>query len=215
MHKDLRSALESGLKQGLSRDTIRSLAKQGGWTEQEIQEAMASFVETELPIAIPVRKPVRFARETYLYLMQITSYVVSAIAFLILWFQYLNIWLPDNITDYSYAQNSARDLIRIGLSMLIVSVPILLLVSRSIRRYEAAVPDAPLNSTKQGALYFGAFVASVVAAVTLMATVYTGLNGEATLRFLLKVLAILLVCGATTWLGRVELKQESIRRKSP
>lgn len=210
MSKDLRNAVEQGLRQGLSRDTLRTLAKQGGWLDDEVEDELRSFVDTPEPVAMPVRKPVRFAKESYLYLMQTTSYVVSAVAFTILWFQYLNTWLPD-VAMESYRSSTVRELIRTGISMLVVAVPTLLLVTRSIRRHERTAVDAPLNATKQGVLYLGTFVASLSAAITLMVTVYAGLSGEATLRFLLKVGIILLVCAVTAWLARTELQQKASR----
>ena len=214
MQKDLREATAHALKQGLSREAIRDLLHQGGWQKDEVEQALGLFVDTSQPVAIPVRAPVRFAKEGYLYLMQTISYVVSAMAFLILWFQYLNTWLPDPLITDSYRVDSARSLIRTGLSMLIVSLPIFLLVSSSIRKDEADRADAPQNPTKQGILYLGVFIASCAAAITLMVTIYAGLSGEATARFLLKVLAVLLVCGATGWIARQELKTEASRKKT-
>lgn len=214
MQKDLREATSQALMQGLSREDVRALLKQGGWQKDEVEQALALFVDTDKPVAIPVRAPVRFAKESYLYLMQTISYVVSAIAFLILWFQYLNTWLPDPFISDSYRYESARSLIRTGLSMLIVALPIFLFVSSVIRKDEANRADAPQNPTKQGILYLGAFVASCAAAITLMVTIYAGLSGEATLRFLLKVLAVLTVCGATGWIARQELRTEAARKKS-
>ncbi len=212
MQKDLREAVASSLKQGVSREKIEALMMEGGWKQTEVQEALAAFVVTPEAVAIPVRAPVTFAKESYLYLMQMLSYIISSVAFLILWFQYLNVWMPDAVSD-TYMITNAKELIRTGMSMLIVALPIFFLVSSSVRKTEAETADAPRNATKQGMLYLGAFAATIAASITLMVTVYQGLSGEATVRFLLKVLAILLVCGVTGFLARYELRSEKTRLK--
>ena len=214
MQKDLREATSHALEQGLTHDEIRTLLEKGGWPVAEIDQALALFVVTDKPVAIPVRSPVRFAKEGYLYLMQTLSYVVSAIAFLILWFQYLNTWFPGPFTVDSYRPEATRSLIRTGLSMLIVALPVFLYVSSIIRKDEASRADAPQNTTKQAVLYLGAFVASCAAAITLMVTLYAGLSGEATLHFFLKLVAVFIACAGTVWIAKQELRTEASRASS-
>ncbi|MBP7005892.1 hypothetical protein KBB27_02095 [Patescibacteria group bacterium] len=213
MNRDLRTAVGHALEQGISRSELRETLARAGWTEKEREEALQTFVESSHPIAIPVRAPVTLAKESYLYFMQVLFYTLSAIAFLILWFQYINIWLPTDPTGYSDAYSSTRELIRTGLSMLSVSLPVFLLTSYFVTKHETGLVEAPQNALKQGFMYLGAIAASVTAAVTLMTTIYTGLNGEATSRFLLKVLAILLICGLTAFLASHELRSDRERRE--
>lgn len=213
MNRDLRLAVANALEKGLSRQDLNALLAEAGWSEKERAEALGAFLESPHPIAIPKRAPLTLAKESYLYFMQVAFYVVSAIAFLILWFQYINLWIPDPLT-YPYAQNEIRSLIRTGLSMLIVSLPIFLGISLLIGKHEKSRPDAPENPIKQGFIYLGAVTASVTAAITLMTTIYQGLSGEATGRFLLKVLAILLVCGVTALITGRELRGQKRRHAS-
>lgn len=210
MNKDLRTSVAHALEQGISREDLRALLSDAGWSEKERNEALDAFIDTRHPIAIPKRSPLTLPKESYLYFMQVAFYTISAVAFLILWFQYINLWLPDPST-FSYQETSIRSLIRTGLSMLIVSLPVFLLVSWLIGRHEATQIDAPQNPLKQGFVYLGAVVASVTAAITMMVTVYEGLSGEATGRFFLKVLAILLVCAVTAYITWRELRSERER----
>ncbi len=207
MNKDLRQSVANALEQGVSRKDVREMVAKAGWTDKEADEVLGTYVESTLPVAIPKREPITHAKESYLYFMQVISYIALAIAFLILWFQYINLWLPRGaMYPYIYEENSLRELIRVGLSMLIVSLPTFLGVSYAISKHEARMTDRQQNGIKQGALYLGALAASIAAAITLMVTVYMGLNGEATGKFLLKVLAILLVCGVTGFLAWRELR---------
>lgn len=206
MQKDLRWAVIHAFEQGHSSQEIQQTLKKGGWSSEEIQEVLQSLIVSEKGAVLPVRKPVTFAKESYLYLMQAMAYIAVSISMLVLWFQYLNLWLPDVLSgDYSYMRESAQNLIRTGLSILIVAFPVFAYVSHIIRDMEANFANAPQNTTKQGTLYLMSFIASMVAIITLMVTVFQGLNGEATLRFFAKVLGILALCGWTGWIARREL----------
>ena len=211
MNKDLRLSVSRALEHGVSRENVRELVNKAGWTSKETDEVLETFVESPEPVAIPKREPVRFAKESYLYIMQVISYTTFAIAFLILWFQYLNKWLPDSVVG-TYQDTSIVGLIRVGLSIFIVALPVFLGISWMINNHESKLTDGRQNAVKQGSLYLGSLVASIAASITLMVTVYTGLSGEATGRFLLKVLAILLVCGVTGFLAWRELRFEKDRR---
>lgn len=210
MNKDLRMSVARALEHGVSRAQVQELVAKAGWTSKEIDEVLATFVESDAPVAIPRREPVRFAKESYLYIMQVISYTTVAVSFLILWFQYINQWLPEG-TIYSYQTDGIRELIRVGMSMFIVAMPVLLGISWVIAKHEAQITDGRQNAVKQGSLYLGSLVASVAAAITLMVTVFAGLSGEATGRFLLKVLAILIVCSVTGYLAWRELRFERDR----
>lgn len=205
MNKDLRQSVANALEQGVSRKDVREMVAKAGWTDKEADEVLGTYVESTLPVAIPKREPITYAKESYLYFMQVISYTAFAVAFLILWFQYINLWLPLGALE-SYQATSIRELIRIGLSILIVSLPVLLGISYIISKHESQMSDRQQNPVKQGSLYLGALAASIAAAITLMVTIYMGLNGEATGRFLLKVFAILLVCGITGFLAWRELR---------
>lgn len=208
MQKDLRIAVIRAFEQGHSSQEVRSSLEKGGWSEEEIQEVLQSVVVSDNHLVLPVRKPVTFAKESYLYLMQAVAYIAVIISMLVLWFQYLNLWIPDplgGVNDYRYVREAVEGLIRTGLSILIVALPVFVYVSHLIRRMEESFANAPQNTTKQGVLYFMSFVASMVAIITLMITVFQGLNGEATLRFGLKVLMILGLCAFTGWVARREL----------
>lgn len=213
MNRDLRLAVGHALEQGISRDILRETLTRAGWTEKEREEALETFVESTHPIAIPVRAPTTLAKESYLYFMQVFFYTLTAIAFLILWFQYINLWIPTDTINAYGDSSGARDLIRTGLSILIVSLPVFLVVSRFIAKHESRLVEPPQNALKQGFMYLGAVAASVTASITLMMTVYTGLNGEATARFLLKGLALLLICGLTAFLASYELRSDRERRE--
>lgn len=213
MNKDLRASVAHALEQGISREDLRTLLGKAGWSEKERDEALDAFIDTPHHLAIPKRSPLTLPKESYLYFMQVAFYTITAVAFLILWFQYINLWLPDPQNADSYMIASVRSLIRTGLSMLIVSLPVFLGVSWLIGRHEATQVDAPQNALKQGFVYLGAIVASVTAAITLMVTVYEGLSGEATSKFFLKIFAILLVCAITAYITWRELRSGRERRE--
>ena len=135
-------------------------------------------------------------RDVFLYLLSIITLVASAVSFGILVFQYINIYFPDIIADYYISPSSYYGSIRQALATLIVIFPVYVWVSRFLKK------DIKENSEKRDLkirkwlLYFTVFVAALVVIGDLVALINTFLEGELTMRFILKVLAIFFIAGS-------------------
>lgn len=115
----------------------------------------------------------------------------SIFAFVSLIFGYLDHVFPDPLAYYSgdpYASG-----ISYQMAMIIVLLPVFFVLMRFIRRSIAADPTRGDVWIRRWALYLTIFIAGVTVAADLVTLVVYFLNGDVTLRFILKVVTILLV----------------------
>ncbi|MEK7452221.1 MAG: DUF5671 domain-containing protein, partial [Patescibacteria group bacterium] len=103
--------------------------------------------------------------------------------------QYINVAYPD-VLNSSYG---AYDIIRNAISSLVIVWPVLILVSWMIGKDMRADSERQTVRVRKWLMYLTLFIASIVVIVDLISLLNTFLNGEITIRFLLKVLTILAV----------------------
>lgn len=119
---------------------------------------------------------------------------VSVFAFIALIFNYLNYVFPDPLQYFPADPYSGG--IAYEMASLIVLVPLatflLLLIHRTIRRD----PTRGEIWVRRWALYLTLFIAGATVAIDLITLIMYFLQGDVTVRFLLKVLVVLLVVGA-------------------
>lgn len=115
------------------------------------------------------------------------------IAFISLIFDYINYAMPDTALGY-YADPYAT--ISYEMASLIVLAPLCLILMRVIRRQIAQDPSRSEVWVRRWALFLTLFIAGATVAVDLIVLLNTFLSGEElSVRFLLKVLVVLLVAG--------------------
>lgn len=143
----------------------------------------------------------------FLHLFAILTLYFGAGSLLTLLFQYVNGLFPDvlesgySITQYSYS------LIRFAISALIVVFPAFLLTTRYLNKAYLENPNVRALSIRKWLIYFTLFAAAVIIAGDLVSLVYRLLGGEITTRFVLKVVAVLLVAGAVFYYYFYDLKR--------
>ena len=135
-------------------------------------------------------------RDVFLYLLSIVTLVASAVSFGILVFQYINVYFPDLINDYYYSASNYYGTIRQALATLIVIFPVYIWVSRFLKKDIEANPEKRELKIRKWLLYLTVFVAALVIIGDLVTLINTYLNGEITMRFILKVLAIIFIAGS-------------------
>ncbi len=115
----------------------------------------------------------------------------SVFAFIVLMFDYLNYTYPDALSYYSsdpYAGGVSYEM-----AILIVLFPIFLVLTTIIRRMAAADPSRREIWVRRWATYLTLFIAGAGMAADLVTLIMYFLNGDVTMRFLLKVALLLLV----------------------
>lgn len=194
MHDNLWRFIDHAQQKGMDHATIFLLLRSAGWKEKEIADA---FAARELAMPIPERAVIGSARDAFLHLLAYTALYAWAISLIFLFFTYIEFAFPDPVTRPStYAIEGALSGIRASLATLIVSYPVFLLVWWFLLREVRISPE----KAKGGVRRWLSFLSLFVGAVTIMAdgitVVYYLVEGDLTVRFLLKVAVLFVVTGA-------------------
>lgn len=145
------------------------------------------------------QKPRTTPKDFFVYLGTAISLYVSAGSLLSLLFSIINERFADalEMTAYYYggygyqAGNGAT----FAIASLIIVVPIYLFLSYFIRKDIAADNEKRGLAIRKWFVWFTLFAAGFAVAGDLVALLYTFLQGEVTIRFILKVLSVLIVAG--------------------
>lgn len=134
------------------------------------------------------------AKNFILQLASLITLFVSIPAFITLVFGVINLVFPDAAESYWRIDN-AREGIRISIAILVIFFPAYLLTTRIVnksRRTEGTI----YHTLTKWLIYIALLVAGIIMLIDLAVVVMTFLNGEITIRFILKALAVLAVIGS-------------------
>ncbi len=136
-------------------------------------------------------------KDFFLYVGAMVALYVSSISFVSLLFNVINAAFPDALENSyyygSYDPYSAG--MRISVAALIVFLPIFIALSARIQKELKEVPERAELWVRKWLVYITLFVAGLAVAIDLVTLINSFLSGEITTRFILKVLAVLLVAG--------------------
>lgn len=118
----------------------------------------------------------------------------SVIAFITLLFQYINYAYPDPLV-YVFAEPFSGG-IRFAMASLIVLVPVAIILMRLVRKDIEQEPAKSELWVRRWALVLTVFIAGAAVVGDLITLINYFLGGDLTMRFVLKVLVLLLVAGA-------------------
>lgn len=147
------------------------------------------------------------AKDFFLHLLSIVTLYGSAVAFLILIFQYINILLPDTLRGGIYEVFGARSTARGALATLIVVFPVYVWATWFLGKMYAKMPEKRGLGVRRWLIYFTLFAAALIIIGDLVTLVRSLLEGELTLRFVLKVVAIFFVAGSVFGYYLVDVKR--------
>jgi len=136
-------------------------------------------------------------KDIFLHLLASVTLYVSAISFLTLLFQLINIGFPDAVLgDNFYRISAAYAGIRWSIATLIVVFPVYIWSSWFLNKNYQASPEKADLSIRKWLIYFTLFIAALIIIGDLVTLINTFLGGEVTVRFILKVLSVLFVTGS-------------------
>lgn len=145
-------------------------------------------------------------KDVFLHLLAMLALYVSAISFITLYFQYINVLVPDPLDQYSYLGVSGP--IRWSMASLMIIFPVYIWVSRLLRKDYALFPEKKDLKIRKWLVYLTLFIAGLVIIGDLVSLIYNFLGGDVTLRFALKIAVILFVTGQIFWYYLWELKEK-------
>jgi hypothetical protein len=148
-----------------------------------------------LEMPVPMPPDAGGARDAFLHLLMFVSLFTTAISSIALMFQYINRWFPDAAFEDPYYLDDNSG-IRWSIASLIVAFPLFLWISRILHREMEQHVEKAASAIRRWLTYLTLFIAAATLMGDVITLVFYLLNGEITLRFLLKVLVILYVAGA-------------------
>lgn len=154
----------------------------------------------------PLERPHTTPKDFFIHLGSIISLYVTAVSLLALLFQLINSLFPDPAL-YEYAGNYSSG-IRFAIASLIIAFPLYLWLTRMVSRDMMLRPETAELPIRKWLTYFTLFIAGATVAVDLVVLINTFLSGELTIRFLLKVVAVLFVAAAIFTYYRFDLKRD-------
>jgi hypothetical protein len=134
------------------------------------------------------------ARNFALQLGSLIALYVSVSALIAIVFGVINITYPDTAEGY-WAYDSAQQGIRFGIAVLIVVFPTYLLLTRFVNQIRRKETGTYLMLTKW-LVYLSLLLGASILIGDLVTVILTYLNGDITLRFILKAATLLVIIGA-------------------
>jgi hypothetical protein len=195
MDQPLGAFLDHARSKGMDHATIRMLLLSAGWKEKEIARALT---EHSLDMPVPTPPDVGGAREAFMHLVAFAALYTAVIALVALVFDFVNLALPDQaMTEYAGPRAEyVRTAIRWEMASLIVSFPLLVVMSRLLLKELRAAPERIRSPVRRWLTYLTLFVAAVALGVDLITLVSSLLEGELSARFLLKVATVFVAAGS-------------------
>lgn len=132
-------------------------------------------------------------KDVFMHLLSIVALYISAINFIVLIFQYINLSFPDPLEGFYYG--GVAGTIRWAMASLIIVYPVYLLATKLLNREYREEPEKRELKIRKWLVYFTLFAAAVTIIGDLVTLVYNFLGGELTARFILKILVVLAVSG--------------------
>ena len=148
-------------------------------------------------------------KDVFLHLLSIIALYVSAGSFIALIFQYINLLIPDPVSSNIYSVRAAQSAIRFSLASFIVVFPVYIWSVWFLGKSYKSSPEKLNLRIRRWLLNFTIFLAAIVIIGDLVILIFNLLQGELAVRFLLKVLAVLLVAAAILGFYFSELKRKA------
>src|SRR5262245_20515674 len=137
-------------------------------------------------------KPKVTPKDFFLWVAAMIALYVSVFSLIALFFQYIDYTFPDALNYYVDPYSGG---IRAAMASLLVLFPTFLLLMRFIRKDIERVPEKKDLWVRRWALFLLVFVAGATIVIDLITLINYFLGGDLTMRFILKVLVVLLVAG--------------------
>lgn len=175
--------VRDALGKGVQRAEVESTLLQAGWSRKQVQDALDGFADVAFPVPVPKPRPYTEAREAFLYGLLFLALYLGAYSLGALVFVLIERWFPQGTVILNM-----RFAMRWPVSMLAVTVPVFIFVSRVIGRDLRSDPGKRASEIRTKLTYLTLFISAAVMIGILAGLIYSFLGGELTVRFVLKAL---------------------------
>lgn len=133
-------------------------------------------------------------KNIFLHLFAFVTLYISAISFGSLLFDYINRWFPDRLAPY-YFNGDFSSSLRWAIASLVIVYPLYCAALWYMKREFSRYPELEASRIRKWLTYFTLFAAAVAMVTDLVTLLYNFLGGEISIRFILKVCAVLFIAG--------------------
>ncbi len=213
MDEALTQFIRKALARGIAKPEIEAKLLVAGWPEDEVRTALSAWADADFPIPVPRPKPYLSAREAFTYLVLFMMLYASAWSLGSLLLDFIERTLPDAAGgDYRTSESALRG-IRWAVSILLVAFPGYFWLSRRSYRAARRDPEKRKSKVRKWLTYLTLFLAAATLLGDLISLVFSLLEGELTIRFLLKTLTVGSIAGSVFGYYLWDLKQDDLRPK--
>lgn len=132
-------------------------------------------------------------RDVFVHLLAIVVLYGSAVSFLVLVFNYINILFPDMLENSYSSVTEIYQSIRWSISTLVVLFPVYIGTTWYLNKSYFQNPSKRNLRIRKWLVYFTLFLTALIIIGDMVTLIYRLLEGYLTLRFILKILAVLFV----------------------
>lgn len=191
-NQQLQKFIAHARSKGMDHSTIRMLLLSAGWKERDIAEALSA---EGLSMPVPLPQDAGGARDAFFHLLTFASLYTTVISSVILLFTYINRLYPDAALGYDYGQSDLSG-VRWSMAAVIVAFPLFLWLTRILLKEMSQHAEKAAGGVRRWLTYLTLFVAATALMGDVITLVFQLLQGELSIRFLLKVAVVLLVAGS-------------------
>lgn len=189
----LTAFVEAALAKGAARQDIEQALADAGWSREQIRDGLGRYADVDFVVPVPQPRAELSARDAFMYLVMFSALYFSAYQLGSLLFRLVDLAFPDELAPFAGELIARR--IRWATATLIVAFPVFLLAALRISREVAAEPARRNSAIRKWLTYLTLFIAAAIIVGDLIALVFGLLNGELTIRFVLKVLVVAAISG--------------------
>lgn len=191
----LNEFLRAAKAEGASDEFLVALMKDQGWPESEIYAALGRQYAEATGVPVPAA-PSRLesAREAFFHLLAFATLGAWIFATGSLWFVLIDSWFPDP----AFGGYSGWRWSRVSWEMasIIVAFPAFLYATRTILAELERNPDKAVSAVRRWLTNIALLITALIFIGDVVAFVASFLQGELTVRFVLKCVTVLLLAGA-------------------
>ena len=194
MNADLRGFVRDALARGIPRDDVRRALLEARWRADEVDAALAEWVDGGIAVPVPRRKAQSSAREAFLHLLLHATLYTAAFDTGAIAFALIEHWLPDRAMG-PLGFDPRLEGLRWAVAGLLIALPVFLYTSRLISTAMAREPEQRGSGVRRWLTYLTLFVAALVLIGDFVAVLRGLLSGELVPRFLLKAAVVAGIAG--------------------
>lgn len=202
---ELELFVRESLSRGQTRAAIQKALSDAGWSEEQTAGVLDGYAQVDFPVPVPRPRASVSAREAFQYLVLFATLYLSAYHLGSLLFDLINRWFPD---PASYNGYMFRDSMRFSVAALVIAFPVFAFTAHRIGRAVARFPIKRLSPVRRWLTYLTLFIAAGVLIGDMTTLLYNVLGGEATPRFLCKVLVVAVIAGGIFYYYMQDLRRE-------